>query len=155
MLVSGNATILRVLPTWSTNKRETDPSSGQKSSKYSFLRLPIFGAHRSILTLPMSSTEKDSAGCPPVLEIEYAANAPDLAGKQPENLVYLEDEEPELHISTCFALAAMFLLNLVQVFGLMGPPAAVGLHIQFKVHLDKVYGLKRRFLNSFHSLKPI
>lgn len=42
-----------------------------------------------------------------------------------ENLVYEEDEEPELHAQTYFALAAMFLLNLVQVFGLLGPPAAV------------------------------
>ena len=42
-----------------------------------------------------------------------------------ENLVYEEDEEPELHAQTYFAIAAMFLLNLVQVFGLLGPPAAV------------------------------
>lgn len=42
-----------------------------------------------------------------------------------ENLVYEEDEEPELHAQTYFALAAMFLLNLVQVFGLLGPPAVV------------------------------
>lgn len=42
-----------------------------------------------------------------------------------ENLVYEEDKEPELHAQTYFALAAMFLLNLVQVFGLLGPPAAV------------------------------
>lgn len=41
------------------------------------------------------------------------------------NLVYEEDEEPELHAQTYFALAAMFLLNLVQIFGLLGPPAAV------------------------------
>ncbi|KAJ5885601.1 hypothetical protein N7504_011437 [Penicillium tannophilum] len=38
------------------------------------------------------------------------------------NLVYEEDEEPELHIQTYIALAAMFFLNLVQVFGLLGPP---------------------------------
>jgi hypothetical protein len=42
-----------------------------------------------------------------------------------ENLVYEEDEEPELHAQTYFALAAMFLLNLVQVFGLLGPPTVV------------------------------
>jgi hypothetical protein len=39
--------------------------------------------------------------------------------------VYEEDEEPELHAQTYFALAAMFLLNLVQVFGLLGPPTVV------------------------------
>ena len=36
-----------------------------------------------------------------------------------------EVKEPELHAQTYFALAAMFFLNLVQVFGLMGPPAGV------------------------------
>jgi len=43
-----------------------------------------------------------------------------------ENLVYDNDEqEPEVHIRTYLALAAMFLLNLVQVFGLQGPAAVV------------------------------
>ncbi|OGM40964.1 hypothetical protein ABOM_010480 [Aspergillus bombycis] len=41
------------------------------------------------------------------------------------NLTYEEDQEPELHAQTYFALAAMFLLNLVQVFGLLSPPAAL------------------------------
>jgi hypothetical protein len=42
------------------------------------------------------------------------------------NLVYDDlDEEPELHASTYLALAAMFFLNLVQVFALQGPPAVV------------------------------
>lgn len=42
------------------------------------------------------------------------------------NLVYdNNDEEPELHARTYFALAAMFLLNLVQVLALQGPPAVV------------------------------
>ncbi|KAJ5974302.1 hypothetical protein N7481_011512 [Penicillium waksmanii] len=73
----------------------------------------------------MSLTEKDPGGCSPVLEVEYAANAPDMTTKLPENLVYVDNEEPQLHMSTYLALAAMFLLNLVQVFGLMGPPAAL------------------------------
>ncbi|KAJ5407995.1 hypothetical protein N7509_001878 [Penicillium cosmopolitanum] len=78
-----------------------------------------------LYALPMSLTEKDPGGCSPVLEVEYAANAPDPTTKQSENLVYVDDEEPKLHMSTYVALAAMFLLNLVQVFGLMGPPAAL------------------------------
>jgi hypothetical protein len=42
------------------------------------------------------------------------------------DLVYdNDDEEPELHLRTYVALAAMFLLNLVQVFALQGPPAVV------------------------------
>ncbi|KAJ5175113.1 uncharacterized protein N7482_000990 [Penicillium canariense] len=42
-----------------------------------------------------------------------------------KNLCYEENEEPALHARTYFALAAMFFLNLVQVFGLLGPPAAL------------------------------
>ena len=46
----------------------------------------------------------------------------------PENLEYYNiDEEPELHLQTYIALAAMFFLNMVQVFALQGPPAAVRL----------------------------
>jgi hypothetical protein len=42
------------------------------------------------------------------------------------DLVYdHDDEEPELHARTYFALAAMFFLNLVQVLALQGPPAVV------------------------------
>jgi hypothetical protein len=42
------------------------------------------------------------------------------------NLIYLhEGEEPELHAWTYFAVAAMFLLNMVQVLALQGPPAVV------------------------------
>ena len=35
------------------------------------------------------------------------------------------DEEPELHLRTYIAVAAMFLLNLTQVFALQGPPVVV------------------------------
>lgn len=43
------------------------------------------------------------------------------------NLEYNEDEEePEIRARTYVALAAMFLLNLVQVVALQGPPAVVG-----------------------------
>lgn len=42
------------------------------------------------------------------------------------NINYDDDEnEPELHARTYVALAAMFLLNMVQVLALQGPPAAV------------------------------
>ena len=42
------------------------------------------------------------------------------------NIVYDDvEEEPELHMRTYIALASMFLLNLVQVFALQGPPAVV------------------------------
>ncbi|KAI6882843.1 hypothetical protein KC334_g16297, partial [Hortaea werneckii] len=35
------------------------------------------------------------------------------------------DEEPELHFRTYIAIAAMFLLNLTQVFALQGPPVVL------------------------------
>ncbi|KAG9776540.1 hypothetical protein KCU88_g4796, partial [Aureobasidium melanogenum] len=42
------------------------------------------------------------------------------------NLVYDEpDEEPELHARTYIALLSMFLLNMVQVVALQGPPAVL------------------------------
>jgi len=44
---------------------------------------------------------------------------------QEGNLVYDGEEEPEIHMRTWIALASMFLLNLVQVFALQGPPAVV------------------------------
>lgn len=44
---------------------------------------------------------------------------------QEGNLIYDGEEEPEIHMRTWIALAAMWLLNLVQVFALQGPPAVV------------------------------
>lgn len=42
------------------------------------------------------------------------------------SLNYDDDErEPELHARTYVALFAMFLLNMVQVLALQGPPAVV------------------------------
>ena len=62
------------------------------------------------------STEKTES------ELEHLENAVTLD----DNLVYnAVDEEPEIHMRTWIALAAMFLLNLVQVFALQGPPAVV------------------------------
>jgi hypothetical protein len=47
-------------------------------------------------------------------------------GANEHNLVYDDvDEEPELHARTYVALLAMFVLNMVQVFALQGPPAVV------------------------------
>ena len=39
-----------------------------------------------------------------------------------------ETEEPELHLKTYIALAAMFLMNLVQIVALQGPPTVVSYH---------------------------
>jgi hypothetical protein len=50
------------------------------------------------------------------------------------NLVYEGEEEPELHFRTWIALGSMFLLNLVQVFALQGPPAVVSTFLA----LDKI-----------------
>lgn len=48
-------------------------------------------------------------------------NSRDVVG----NLEYTEDVEPALHARTFMALAALFLLNMVQVVALNGPPSAV------------------------------
>ena len=54
-------------------------------------------------------------------EISHVDNKDELG-----NLTYgLVDEEPEVHFRTYLATAAMFLLNLVQVVALLGPPVAV------------------------------
>ena len=46
-----------------------------------------------------------------------------------DNLEYEnDDEEPELHARTWIALAAMFLLDMVQLVALQGPPAIVSGH---------------------------
>lgn len=69
-----------------------------------------------------------------VLEVKTLADAPESDTKaehveqtitQEGNLVYDGEEEPEIHMRTWIALAAMWLLNLVQVFALQGPPAVV------------------------------
>ena len=45
-----------------------------------------------------------------------------------DNVVYDSEEEPELHARTWFALAALAILNLVQVMALQGPPSVVSDH---------------------------
>lgn len=68
----------------------------------------------------MEKTPKVSS--PGSEEIEYAGTRTD---NHERNIVYEEDEELGIQSQTYFALAAMFLLNLLQVFGLMDPSAAV------------------------------
>lgn len=64
-----------------------------------------------------SNTEKD--GLPEPVRSEHVEHA----GR---DLTYNdEEEEPELHFRTYLAVAAMFLLNFVQVFALTGPPVVV------------------------------
>lgn len=55
------------------------------------------------------------------------------------NLIYDKaEEEPQIHARTFVALAAMFLLNLVQVFALQGPPAVVSLSGQMSSILYRI-----------------
>ena len=62
----------------------------------------------------------------PVNEIAFEDEKPtEHVLSSTRNLVYDEEEEPELHLRTYFALLAMFLLNLVQVLALQGPPSVV------------------------------
>jgi hypothetical protein len=56
---------------------------------------------------------------------------PESAHNLTENLVYdHDDEEPEIHARTYLAVAAMFLLNMVQVVALQGPPAVVSYYCE-------------------------
>jgi hypothetical protein len=58
-------------------------------------------------------------------EIDHL-EATTIRDTQGTNLVYDDDnEEPELHVRTWIALAAMALLNFVVIFALLGPPAVV------------------------------
>lgn len=50
-----------------------------------------------------------------------------------EILTYDGDEEPELHLQTWIAVGAMFMLNFVQVFALMGPPSVVSIYANHAV----------------------
>lgn len=60
----------------------------------------------------------------------------ETVNSQTSNLAYSQDdEEPELHARTYFAVAAMFFLNMVQVLALQGPPTVVSeTIIQFSLH---------------------
>jgi len=70
----------------------------------------------------------------------------ELAPSQDANLVYDNDEEePEIHARTYFALVAMFTLNLVQVLALQGPPAVVS----EKGHANKYHRLNNTDVFSY------
>jgi hypothetical protein len=68
---------------------------------------------------------------PPIAENNsYEAQHLEHAKTSSRKLEYNDDEEePEIHARTYVALAAMFLLNFVQVVALQGPPAVVGFQI--------------------------
>lgn len=71
-----------------------------------------------------------SSKAPPSMDEKYSPEEPVAEGVHAENasvnLDYNDDEhEPEIHARTYYALIAMFLLNLVQVLALQGPPAVV------------------------------
>ena len=78
-----------------------------------------------------------------VLDVEYSEKPPVAISDTEhveksiteDNLTYDDvEEEPELHMRTYVALASMFLLNLVQVFALQGPPAVVSILFSILVH---------------------
>lgn len=80
---------------------------------------PAAGGSVSLDPVQVPTPEQEKAYDEP----EHLERVDTIAGA---NLVWDHtDEEPEIHARTYFALAAMFLLNLVQVFALQGPPAVV------------------------------
>lgn len=77
---------------------------------------------------------------------------PESAHNLTENLVYEnDDEEPEIHARTYLAVAAMFLLNTVQVVALQGPPAVVS----YNCERTKQPGLRDLIRFSFLTLATI
>lgn len=46
-------------------------------------------------------------------------------GSTPDAQIYVDDEEPELHMKTWLALAAMCILQYVSLLALVGPPTVV------------------------------
>jgi len=89
--------------------------------------------------MPSDHIEKNinanmTSKAPPSVDEKYKSEEPVGEGVHAENvsetvvvnLGYDDDEhEPEIHARTYYALTAMFLLNLVQVLALQGPPAVV------------------------------
>ncbi|KAJ5740472.1 hypothetical protein N7493_000344 [Penicillium malachiteum] len=73
----------------------------------------------------LARNEKDSEGSPGIREPSENETEEEFSNAQSTDLIYEGEEEPEIHLRTYFALAAMFLLNMVQVFCLMGPPAGL------------------------------
>ena len=47
------------------------------------------------------------------------------AGSTPDAQIFTDDEEPELHMKTWLALAAMCILQYVTLLALVGPPTVV------------------------------
>jgi hypothetical protein len=77
---------------------------------------------------------------------------PETAYNLTENLVYdHDDEEPGIHTRTYLAVAAMFLLNTVQVIALQGPPAVVS----YNCEGTKQSGLRKLIRLSFLTLATI
>ena len=58
----------------------------------------------------------------PDFDVEHREHGQD--GSAPQ--LYTEDEEPELHLKTWLALAAMCVLQYVSLLALVGPPTVVG-----------------------------
>lgn len=74
---------------------------------------------REISQEPAKPAQMEEKGIPAEERVEEV--------KQSEtNITYNEvDEEPSIHVRTYIALAAMFMLNLVQLVALQGPPTFV------------------------------
>lgn len=99
-------------------------------------RLAFYQSTRVKMSAEKTKTEKKPE---PAYQAHSALGESSIDGTKPpesahnltENLVYdHDDEEPEIHARTYLAVAAMFLLNTVQVVALQGPPAVVSYNCQ-------------------------
>ena len=81
-------------------------------------------AQIAIMSTTQATTEPDKGG-----QTAHHEDTVDDEKSQPaseSNLVYSNaEEEPEIHLRTYIALAAMLMLNYVQIIALQGPPVVV------------------------------
>lgn len=73
----------------------------------------------------------------PIMDDQTESVKVENVGASQDDLTYSGDVEPELHLQTWIAVAAMFMLNFVQVFALTGPPAVVSDNCRILVHLHQ------------------
>lgn len=78
------------------------------------------------MSVPFASAEVEKGG-EHVEHVEHVEDTKSLDLNPTVDLAYdNEDDEPALHSRTYLALVALFVLNLVQVVALTGPPMIVG-----------------------------
>lgn len=101
-------------------------SSARHNPSILSIRFPTMSAVTHSLTADDAKFRDDKP------EVEHREGDATDSSPEPASFLDMEydndDQEPELHARTYVALAALFVLNYVQVFALNGPPSVVGHH---------------------------